>query len=221
MASRINDQRNLRIACGQLITDDVNAGTIVIPNSKSRRIFIQDAWVRAIGTAGGSTAIVYLREYLPNIVCATASVNDTVTVNGYIFTAKAATAIPSRQFINTNDAAAATALAACINDPTWGVPGVTALVSTATVTLISGTTTALTTSNSTRLATDSGGNAFVTFTKASLADGAIVRAGKTGGTAAVYLGNPGVTRNAVELICPTADLATTTALDYVVKYSVL
>jgi len=45
------------------------------------------------------------------------------------YTAADATSIPNRQFINTNDNAAATALAACINDATYGVPGMLATVS--------------------------------------------------------------------------------------------
>lgn len=51
------------------------------------------------------------------------------------FTAAAAQSIPNRQFINTDDDAAATSLAACINDATYGVPGMLASVSNNDVTL--------------------------------------------------------------------------------------
>jgi len=51
------------------------------------------------------------------------------------YTAAAAQSIPNRQFINTDDDAAATSLAACINDATYGVPGMLAAVSSNDVTL--------------------------------------------------------------------------------------
>ena len=51
------------------------------------------------------------------------------------YTAAAAQSIPNRQFINTTDDNAATSLAACINDETYGVPGMLATVANNDVTL--------------------------------------------------------------------------------------
>jgi len=62
---------------------------------------------------------------------------QTVTINGLTFTAHATvTTKASRQFsISGDDTADAVELAACINDPTYGVPGITASASGAVVTL--------------------------------------------------------------------------------------
>jgi len=63
-------------------------------------------------------------------------VDDTVTINGILFTAKAAQTLATRQFDQSGSTTAqATSLAACINDATYGVPGVTAVASTAVVIL--------------------------------------------------------------------------------------
>jgi len=51
------------------------------------------------------------------------------------YTAAAAESIANREFINTDDDAAATSLAACINDATYGVPGMLASVTDNDVTL--------------------------------------------------------------------------------------
>jgi hypothetical protein len=222
MATDIYRPSVKHIACGVLDIADVNAvGAIVIPNEKARRIFITDAWVRPAGSPGAGTAVVLIREYVPNIACASVQVNDYVTINGITFTAKSATAIPSRQFINTANNDAATGLAACINDPTWGVRGVTATRSSATLTLISDTTLKIATSSASTLATDSGGNAFVTIAKAGLTDTVIKRAGGANATTCTYLSTPGTTRYPVEIRCTTGDVTTTTALEYVIKYTVL
>jgi hypothetical protein len=76
-------------------------------------------------------------------------VDDTVIIQPYsfvggvltagtalTFTAKTAQSLPNRQYDQSgNVAAQATSLAACINDATYGVPGVLATVDTATVVL--------------------------------------------------------------------------------------
>lgn len=83
------------------------------------------------------------------VVCASVQVGDTFKVKPYTFvsgvltagteltfTAAAAESLANRQFDQSgSDAACATSLAACINDADYGVPGITASVSTATVTL--------------------------------------------------------------------------------------
>lgn len=61
---------------------------------------------------------------------------DVVTINGLVFTGGTATVLATRTFkADGNDADDATALCACINDPTYGVPGVLATLATDTVVL--------------------------------------------------------------------------------------
>lgn len=87
---------------------------------------------------------------LAEVLAASVQVGDTLKIKPYTFdgqglltagteltfTAAAAENISAREFNQAStDAAAATSLAACINDATYGVPGVLASVSTATVTL--------------------------------------------------------------------------------------
>jgi len=83
------------------------------------------------------------------IVCTGVHVGDTVKIKPYTFvsgvltagteltfTAAAAESLANRQFDQSGaDAACATSLAACINNATYGVPGITASVDTVTVTL--------------------------------------------------------------------------------------
>ncbi len=72
------------------------------------------------------------------LVLATVLNGDAVTINGLVFTAHTNTTTKSsRQYsIAGDDAADAAALASCINDATYGVPGVTASVNSATITLV-------------------------------------------------------------------------------------
>jgi hypothetical protein len=66
----------------------------------------------------------------------TPTVDDTVIINGITYTAKAAENLALRQFDQSgNTTAQALSLAACINDATWGVPGITAAPAVAVVTL--------------------------------------------------------------------------------------
>jgi hypothetical protein len=83
------------------------------------------------------------------VVCTSVNVGTTLILTPYYFngegaltagtaitfTAAAAQSLPNRQFLNTGDNDAATSLAACINDATYGVPGLLAAVDTATVTI--------------------------------------------------------------------------------------
>jgi len=86
---------------------------------------------------------------MAQVVCTgTVSLSDTLILTPYHFngegtltagtaltyTAAAAQSLPNRQFINTDMDAAATSIAACVNDATYGVPGLLATVSSATVT---------------------------------------------------------------------------------------
>lgn len=62
-----------------------------------------------------------------NITLLNAAATNAITINGLTFTGAAATTLSKREFIASgNDAADCTALISCINDATYGVPGVTA-----------------------------------------------------------------------------------------------
>ena len=71
------------------------------------------------------------------ITLATFLAGGTITINGLVFTAHATTTTKAnREFsISGNDTADAVELASCINDPTYGVPGVKATPNAAVVTL--------------------------------------------------------------------------------------
>lgn len=71
------------------------------------------------------------------LTLASVAAGETVMINGVTFTAHAsATTVANREFsISSNDAADATALASVINDATYGVPGVTASLSSNVITL--------------------------------------------------------------------------------------
>lgn len=66
----------------------------------------------------------------------TPDVNDTVTINGLLFTAKGAEDLTAREFDQSGAVGAqAISLAACVNSALYGVPGVTAVAVAAVVTL--------------------------------------------------------------------------------------
>ena len=71
------------------------------------------------------------------LVMATVAHTETITINGLVFTAHTdTTVLATRQFaINGNDTADGDELASCINDPTYGVPGVLAVNAIGTITL--------------------------------------------------------------------------------------
>lgn len=71
------------------------------------------------------------------VVLSSVAAADAVIINGLTFTAHAnTTTVASRQFkIDGTDSADADALVSCINDETYGVPGVTASNSNGTITL--------------------------------------------------------------------------------------
>lgn len=99
-------------------------------------------------------SIVLAINHSQNVTCASSTTNDTVTVNGVVFTSKAAEDTTAHEFDNdSSDNATATSLAACINDATDGVDGVTAVASANVVYLYRDTqddTITLTSSNGTR-----------------------------------------------------------------------
>ena len=73
------------------------------------------------------------------ITAAAVQAADTITVNGITFTGASAEDVNERKFLayaeGTKDAGTAKSIADCINDATYGVPGVTASASAAVVTL--------------------------------------------------------------------------------------
>jgi hypothetical protein len=73
------------------------------------------------------------------ITLATFLATGTITINGIVFTAHASTTtVANREFsISGNDTADAAELVTCINDATYGVPGVFATSAAGVVTLIS------------------------------------------------------------------------------------
>ena len=106
-------------------------------------------------------SIVLAINHKDNITCASSVDDDTVTINDIVFTSAAAEDKSAREFDNdASDNATATSLAACINDSTYGVDGVTASVSSNVVSLARDSqsdTITLTTSSATTLATESAG----------------------------------------------------------------
>ena len=78
-------------------------------------------------TNNAATATVPVKVIAANVALANAAAGSVITINGLTFTGAAATDATKREFIASgNDAADFTALVACINDATYGVPGVTA-----------------------------------------------------------------------------------------------
>jgi hypothetical protein len=89
------------------------------------------------GAAGTITANTLVTEL--TITLATVLNTETITINDLVFTAHTdTTAAASRQFsIAGTDTQDAAELVTCINDPTYGVPGVTATNAGAVITLVS------------------------------------------------------------------------------------
>ena len=99
----------------------------------------------AAGSGGklltGATATITANAYATSATLTLATVlnTHTVIINGLTFLAHTdTTVLASRQFaIDGDDTADAVELASCINDPTYGVPGVTATPAVAVITLTS------------------------------------------------------------------------------------
>jgi hypothetical protein len=78
-------------------------------------------------TNNACTATVPAKVIAANITLLNAAATNAITINGLTFTGAAATDVTKREFkADGNDAADCTALISCINDATYGVPGVTA-----------------------------------------------------------------------------------------------
>lgn len=78
-------------------------------------------------TNNAATATVPVKVIAANVTLANAAAGSVITINGLTFTGAAAISYADREFkADGDDAADVTALVACINDATYGVPGVTA-----------------------------------------------------------------------------------------------
>ena len=83
--------------------------------------------VSKVITNNAATATVPVKVIAANVTLLNAVVGSVITINGLTFTGAAATTVASREFkADGDDGADVTALVACINDATYGVPGVTA-----------------------------------------------------------------------------------------------
>lgn len=107
-------------------------------------------------------SIVAAINHKDNVTCASVAANDTVVVNGLTFTAHATTTTAaSRQFsVSGDNDADAAQLVVCLNDATYGVPGLTAVAVANVVSFTRDSqddTVTLTTSNATRLKTEAAG----------------------------------------------------------------
>ena len=113
-------------------------------------------WDMSGNQAAELASLVLAINHSQNVTCATAVAGDTVTINGLVFTGHADTTTEAnREWDIADDNAAAAALVTCINDATYGVPGVTARATGAVVFLYRDSeadSIALSSSNSTRLA---------------------------------------------------------------------
>jgi hypothetical protein len=89
------------------------------------------------GAAATITANTLVTEL--TITLATVLAGETITINGLVFTAHAdTTTVANREFsISGTDTQDAVELCTCINDSTYGVPGVTASNAAAVITLVS------------------------------------------------------------------------------------
>jgi hypothetical protein len=86
----------------------------------------------------GALATITANTKCQQVLLTTRSVAaaEVLTINDLVFTGGTSTVVATRTFkADGNDAADATALCVCINDPTYGVPGVLATLSTDTVIL--------------------------------------------------------------------------------------
>lgn len=113
---------------------DTKATTIAFMQAQNAAALGAKAVTGATATLTTPTLITKAK-----VTLATVLATETVTINGLVFTADAAATVPAtRHFsIAGDDTADAAALVSCINDATYGVPGLTATSAAAVVTLVS------------------------------------------------------------------------------------
>jgi len=110
--------------------------------TKTTKLEILEATNAAAGSAQSLTDCLITANVLVTeltITLATVLNTETIIINGLTFTAHTdTTTVADREFsISGNDTADAAELVTCINDPTYGVPGVTASNAAAVITLVS------------------------------------------------------------------------------------
>lgn len=112
--------------------------------TKTTKIELLQATDAAAGSAkavSGAEATITANTLVTELTITLATVlnTETIVINGLIFTGHTdTTTVADREFsISGNDTADAVELCVCINDPTYGVPGVTATSAAAVVTLVS------------------------------------------------------------------------------------
>ena len=145
-----------------VITTDEGAHTIVAAATAN---YPNHQYGLNATAATEAASIIAAINHKDNVTCATASAGDTVTIvkdgTTYTFTGHATTTTEAnREWDIADNNTAAAAIATCVNDSTYGVPGVTASASSAVVSFARDTqddTFTLTTSNSTRLKTEAAG----------------------------------------------------------------
>lgn len=137
-----------------VITTDEGAHTIVAKATSAS--YTTGQYLLNSTQATELASIILAINHTQNVTCASAQAGDTVTINGLVFTGHATTTTEAnREWDIADDNAAAAALVTCINDATYGVPGVTASATGATVYLYRDSeddSITLTSSNATRLA---------------------------------------------------------------------
>lgn len=137
-----------------IITTDEGAHTIVAKATSAS--YTTGQYLLNATAATELASIVLAINHTQNVTCASAQAGDTVTINGLVFTGHADTTTEAnREWDIADDNAAAAALVTCINDATYGVPGVTASATGAVVYLYRDSeddSITLTSSNATRLA---------------------------------------------------------------------
>jgi hypothetical protein len=109
-----------------LITTDEGLHTIVAKGTSAN--YPNHQYLLNVTAATELASIVLAINHKDNVTCLGSIDDDTVTLNGQVFTSAAAEDLTAGEFDNlSGDNAAATSLAACINDATYGVSGITAV----------------------------------------------------------------------------------------------
>ncbi|NQW49654.1 MAG: hypothetical protein HQ465_00290 [Rhodospirillales bacterium] len=119
----------------------LQVGALAVTKTAKIEVFeAKDAAGTSAQLISGATATITANASVTEMTVALATVlaNDAITINGLTFTAVATlSTAPITQIFNIDgdNTADAVGLAACINDATYGVPGVTASASAGTITL--------------------------------------------------------------------------------------
>jgi len=144
-----------------IFTTDEGVTTLVAKATSAN--YPNHQYLLNVTAATEAASIVLAINHTDNVTCTTAdATGDTVTVGGVTFTGGAAEDLAARTWHadSANASTAATSLAACINDATYGATTITAVAAAAVVSMTRDTqasTVGLVTSNGTRLAVEACG----------------------------------------------------------------